>query len=66
MRLTGRYCRVGTEEEIQRRQEKEKPQPGQDHAMKWSRAVQLEIESMLLEVHRDIKKYVKRRRHHSK
>jgi len=62
MRLTGRYWRVGTEEEVQRRQEKEKPQPGQDHAMKWCGAIRLEIESMILEVHRDIKKYVKRRR----
>ena len=34
-------------------------QLGQDHAMKWSGAIQLEIESVLLEVHREITKYVK-------
>ena len=30
-------------------------QPGQERAMKWSGAIQVEIDSMLLEVHREIK-----------
>jgi len=33
----------------------EQLQPGQDHAIKWNDAIKLEIESMLLEVHTEIK-----------
>jgi len=42
-------------EEEQRKQAMKQHQHCQDHAMNWSGAIQLEIESMLLEVDTEIK-----------
>ena len=46
-------------EEEKRKITKKQLQPGQEHAMKWSGAIRLEIESMPVEAEREITNMIK-------